>query len=165
VVNNIVAFNGYGMYEDDPARPFTPSHNCVYGNTTDYSGLTADDTNIAQNPRLVDYANGDVHLVALSPCIDAGDDSALMTGDLDTDSQSRTNGEHVDIGADEFSEIRLYNVANVIVALRLASGIGAATVDEIPRLNVEATGLSSDKVDLLDAIRIARKAAGLEANP
>ena len=58
-----------------------------------------------------------------------------------------------------------YLVADIRSALRNAAGLELLSAGEWTRLNVEQTGSSYGKVDLLDALRIARKAAGLEANP
>ncbi len=103
LVNNIVAFNSSGIYNDEG----TPSlrNNCMYGNTEyDYSGIpdpTGVDGNISMDPVFVDLPGGDYHLAAGSPCIDAGDDSAVDPAWLDMDGEGRIYGACVDIGADE----------------------------------------------------------------
>lgn len=56
-----------------------------------------------------------------------------------------------------------YTVAEAARALQIAAGLGgASSSSEIARLNVEGTGTT---VDVLDALRIARRAMGLDANP
>jgi len=54
------------------------------------------------DPLLVDPSNGDLHLAASSPAIDAGGSQpALSAGDQDIDGDDRLNGAAPDIGADE----------------------------------------------------------------
>jgi hypothetical protein len=50
-------------------------------------------------------------------------------------------------------------------ALRISSGLSAATPQDLARLNIVKTGESFVVVDLMDAVRITRKVAGLEPNP
>ncbi len=78
--NNIVAFNaGVGVFsEDDMDATFT--YNLVYGNGTDYSGLSGDGGgNLAVDPLFTntsddaDWTNDDFTLRSGSPAIDAGD--------------------------------------------------------------------------------------------
>jgi len=104
VVNTIVAFNGaQGIY----LASGTPvlRYNCVYGNAAaNYGNMTdptGTDGNISQDPLLVDYATGDIHLQPLSPCVDAGENAAVVSGWLDIDAEPRIQGGGVDIGADE----------------------------------------------------------------
>jgi parallel beta-helix repeat protein len=119
VSDNIVAFNSSGLYQSGTLGSPTLSHNCVYGNTTyNYSGVanpTGTNGNISVDPRFVNKNAGDYRLAAFSPCIDAGDNSALPAGmltDLDgcprflddpdtTDTGSGT-APIVDMGAYEF---------------------------------------------------------------
>ncbi|MEN6582905.1 MAG: NosD domain-containing protein, partial [Armatimonadota bacterium] len=106
IINNIVAFNTVGVYnsEGDARIKTIPtlSHNCVYGNTINYSGITASPTDISADPMFKDRTNGDYHLLSGSPCINTGDD-AVVSGDwIDMDSEARIGGSHVDIGADEW---------------------------------------------------------------
>ena len=59
--------------------------------------------NLNTDPLFVDQANGDFHLTAASPCIDAGNPAFLPpAGELDFDGDARLLGTAVDIGADEF---------------------------------------------------------------
>lgn len=58
-----------------------------------------------------------------------------------------------------------YTMAEAALALKLAAGLESSTADRMKRLNVCATGESQFAVDIADAVRIARKASRLEANP
>lgn len=105
IVNTIVAFNSSGIVAGGTGSNPTLRNNCVYGSgTSNYSGLTdptGTDGNISADPR---FANGQYsgwHLRLGSPCLNAGDDAAVQTGWPDLDGQTRIQGIHVDIGADE----------------------------------------------------------------
>jgi len=101
--NNIIAFNSTGIHVKD--MPVILRSNCVYGNTQyNYSGVpdpTGTDGNISTDPKLASVECGNLHIQPDSPCIDAGDDSAVEPGWLDMDGQPRIQGAHVDMGADE----------------------------------------------------------------
>lgn len=109
ISNNIIAFNSSGVYLPN-GTPALKS-NCVFGNTGyNYFGIgitdpTGTNGNLSQDPLLASKAFGTAHIQPDSPCVDAGDDSALaaITADylFDIDHQPRTIGSHVDIGADE----------------------------------------------------------------
>lgn len=102
VANNLIAFGSSGVMVSTASLLF--SNNCTFGNAAyNFQGMsdpTGTDGNISVDPLFLNPAS-DFHLAANSPCIDAGDDSAVGTGWLDLDGQPRTNGAHVDIGADE----------------------------------------------------------------
>jgi hypothetical protein len=80
----------------------TPSYSCIQN----WSGGTG---NISVNPHLIDPVNADFHLLADSPCIDAGG-TVTLTQDFEDDIRpyavftwdSRGDGSYYDIGADEF---------------------------------------------------------------
>lgn len=94
---------------------FQATSNIVYGNTTNtdgasganfsgcqwqYSnveGIAATNNNISADPLL--EGNGDFHLKANSPCIDAGDPATTLLTDID--GEARNQGAAPDIGADE----------------------------------------------------------------
>lgn len=87
--------------------------NCILWNNTDdlngcsatYSCIEDGDAgtgNISTDPDFVDAANDDYHLKADSPCIDAGDNSVIVPGDVDLDGHSRISDYQVDMGADEY---------------------------------------------------------------
>ncbi|MCU0229998.1 MAG: right-handed parallel beta-helix repeat-containing protein, partial [Acidobacteria bacterium] len=110
IVNNIVAFNTWGL-EEDLGNPYpeTIRFNDVYGNAvqgavTNYHQLpdrTGVDGNLSVDPKLTTYGTGRFHLQPDSPCLDAGDDAAAGADWEDLDLQPRKAGAHVDLGADE----------------------------------------------------------------
>jgi parallel beta-helix repeat protein len=106
LANNILAFNVWGVYiYRAPAAVMR--NNCVFGNPGgDYAGMPdhgGEDGNISEDPRLLNYAYGNLHIASDSPCVDAGSDSDTA-GDRDIDFQRRGLANPVDIGADECYE-------------------------------------------------------------
>lgn len=126
---NTVSVTGYGddLYIDsDMDRNNTGStinlYNNDLGSNSDFeTGQSEDlyifntdnyhhDGNIKEDPKLVDPANGDFHLQAGSPCIDAGDNDApglsLVSTDFEGDPRiidgDQDNNPVVDMGADEY---------------------------------------------------------------
>ncbi len=99
--NNIIAFNSSGIFQAwGPPALF---NNCLYNPDPDgyeYYGMIPGVSDLMADPR-VDREHGTLHLVAGSPCIDAGDDLSIAAGWIDMDDQPRKHGAHVDIGADE----------------------------------------------------------------
>lgn len=85
VSNNIVAFNRVGilksMYDGSPSL----TCNDVWGNPTgDYSPISlAHPTDISSDPLFANRSGGDYHLLAGSPCIDAGSNSSEPATDFD----------------------------------------------------------------------------------
>ncbi len=105
ISNNIIAFNSsYGVLCNRIMSGQTLSHNDVYGNPHNYQGPSPGATDISADPLFVDSAGSDYHLQAGSPCIDAGDDTAVDSSGLerDLDGNPRIIGSHVDIGAYEY---------------------------------------------------------------
>lgn len=68
--------------------------------------------NIDADPLLMDAGGGDFHLTRLSPCIDAGDSSAVAEN-ADFEGDPRIAGSAVDIGPDEYY-FHLYRNGGVI---------------------------------------------------
>jgi parallel beta-helix repeat protein len=117
IENNTIVGNAWGIYAYDSACPNV--RNCIFWSNGDdlhgcgatYSCVREGVTgvgNISSDPRFVDPANDDYHLLGDSPCIDAGDPSVDYAAQLDIDGQDRVmDGDidsvvRVDMGADEF---------------------------------------------------------------
>jgi hypothetical protein len=104
VRNNIVVDNGIGLSVDFDKGP-TWDHNLVYGNTTDYSGIsdqTGSSGNLRADPLFVGSATNDFHLSAGSAAIAAGSD--FNAPHIDFDGDGRPTGE-VDIGAFQYEGV------------------------------------------------------------
>ena len=89
VVNNAIVDNTSGVFDERSGGEF--SRNCVFGNQTDNNAGA-----VSGPPRFVNPAAGDFSLLATSPLIDAGDDTALGW------TERPVLGAEVDIGALEF---------------------------------------------------------------
>ncbi|HUO69804.1 MAG TPA: choice-of-anchor Q domain-containing protein [Solirubrobacteraceae bacterium] len=111
IANNVIASNsavGLFLSEVDPATTVTQHHNLFFANATDIAAnpsVSPGPGSIMADPLFV--GAGDYELKPDSPAIDAGDDSAVPTTDLegnpitDLDGNPRIQGSHVDIGAYE----------------------------------------------------------------
>ena len=84
LANCVVAFNTSGIWIDDGSTTSAVKKNCVYSNTSynykDFAGGTGD---IAQDPRFVNRAGGDYHLLPNSPCMEIADAATATQEDLD----------------------------------------------------------------------------------
>ena len=102
VANNIIANNSSGIYSQ-VSPPFAVSNNDVFNNTQNYIGLPSGTHDISLDPGFINEALGDFHLNPTSPCIDAGNNSAVPAW-LTTDFEGNPRIFHgnVDIGALEF---------------------------------------------------------------
>jgi len=103
VANNIVAFGQSGLSATTTGALLR--NNCIFGNgASNYQNIpdqTGTHGNISLDPLLVNAAANDFHLRLDSPCINAGDNSAVQVSWVDLDGQPRVLAGRVDIGADE----------------------------------------------------------------
>lgn len=170
VANCIMAYNARGVFNEGTGAPAIRSSDVGFNTTADYFGLadqTGTNGNIKQNPFFVNLAAGDLHLGAGSPCINTGDDSYTFAGETDRDGGARIWGAHVDMGAYELRSVPpvKYTLTDVANALRAAGGLLAIDLPGLQRLNLESGGTTANPINLLDALRIARKVAGVDSNP
>jgi hypothetical protein len=108
--NNILSGNGIGLEVVFGTEANNPvwQHNLVHGNATDFDGIldpTGTVGNIRADPRFVNGAGSDYHLLPGSPAIDAGTVALAPAHDFDGNARPRDgNGDgtsEVDIGAFE----------------------------------------------------------------
>lgn len=101
LTNNIIAFNTTGIKQTGSGS-IGLTKNCVFGNGTNYSGLSAGASDLSQDPQLTGSSEGDCHLGYLSPCIDAAQDMVAPPIIEDRDGALRPVGGLLDIGAYEY---------------------------------------------------------------
>jgi hypothetical protein len=107
ICNNILFNNGLGVGSTGDVW----QNNLVYGGQTLYSdqNLTGKNGNISTNPFFACLPSGDFHLLAGSPCIDAGTNGAPQLPAVDLDGNPRilagktNHSAIVDMGAYEFN--------------------------------------------------------------
>ena len=119
-VSNCILWNGAnGIWKNEPST--------ITITYSDIQGGWPGEGNINTSPFFIDIANDDYHLLRSSPCINAGDNTAVPfdTADLDgdgdinepvpfdLDSNPRITGERVDIGAYEYELLNTPPVADV----------------------------------------------------
>jgi len=159
--NNLLFGNDVGLMVDSGSPIFATNYptwenNLVYGSETNYlviPGQTGENGNISVNPYpfFANPAEGDFHLAAGSPCIDAGMNGAPDLPAVDFDGDPRvlagvSNGPAiVDIGAFEYNpaappNIKLYLVLPTNVVAVAAVGRTSAVVNySAPTVPPEAT--------------------------
>jgi len=103
--NNLVANNDMGM-----VGAISSDYNDVWNNTENYASAVPGAHDISLDPLFVDAANGDFHLQASSPAINAGTALAEVTTDIL--GAGRPQGAGYDIGAYEY-----YNIPVALTAL------------------------------------------------
>ncbi|MEW6606801.1 MAG: right-handed parallel beta-helix repeat-containing protein [bacterium] len=112
ITNNIITENGrtsdeyFGILSDNSSPQI--NYNCVWGNgqsgNNSYSGCSAGPNDISYNPQFI--SNGNFHLQPLSPCIDAGSNTAIGTITTDKDGNPRFVNGIIDIGAYEYQSMQ-----------------------------------------------------------
>ncbi len=94
-----------GVTEDaqlfnNPSNPLTVNYSCVEG----WSGIHGGTGNMGADPEFLDPTGGDLHLVGSSPCVNAGDNSAVTLA-FDLDGEARIVDDVVDLGAYEYRAV------------------------------------------------------------
>ena len=125
IFGNSAPGSGAGMFNS--ANSSVTVFNSIIGNGVSGGFVTLSHSDVARmnlaatpnangnfdaDPMFVNPANGDLHLQAGSPCIDAGDDSAIAGVTTDLDGNPRIVNAHVDLGAYEYQ-----NVAPILNAI------------------------------------------------
>lgn len=99
---NIVSLNNPGIFLTSSLSQ-NLAGNCIYGNSGyDFSGVADTAPYMALDPKFVDQAAGNYHLLPSSPCVNAGD-PLVLTSSQDVDGLPRVSGGVVDIGAYEWA--------------------------------------------------------------
>jgi hypothetical protein len=105
VRNNIIVGNNGGIHDLDSEAVITIDHNDVWDNGwANYVNVIAGTGDISADPLFVDVANGDYHLQAGSPCIDAGTSVGAPTHDI----EGTPRDAAPDMGAYEFRSFTIY---------------------------------------------------------
>ncbi|MBU0701735.1 right-handed parallel beta-helix repeat-containing protein, partial [bacterium] len=101
ITNNTILYNDFGISccNNDSSSPEV-ANNIVWSNATNYHNCSVGNYNISVNPQFI--GEGDYHLQATSPCIDAGTNTALSIPSTDKDGNPRIVNNTVDIGAYEY---------------------------------------------------------------
>lgn len=101
-----------GMSESSQisGAPLDINYTCVEGLT----GALGGTGNIRDDPMFLDFDNGDHHVDACSPVVDAGDPTFTPPPDeTDIDGDDRVIGDRVDMGADEVAELCFWPIPAV----------------------------------------------------
>lgn len=107
LANNVIAFNSSGILSFQAQPGETLSHNCVYGNTYfNYSNLSPGAGDISVDPQFIDAPDGDYHLLGTSPCINAGNDAYVVSGDTDLDGNPVPTTSAPTIGCYQFTSLQ-----------------------------------------------------------
>jgi hypothetical protein len=100
LTNNIVVSHTIGIRRSDNGfASMTLTNNDVWGNTTNYDGVSAGTGDVSVDPEFEDPDSDDYHLAVDSPCINAGTGVNGLYFDYDGD---RRTGTLLDVGADEY---------------------------------------------------------------
>lgn len=98
---NVVDYNLYFAPGGSSEANWTWKNKDYTGFSAYKSGTGNDAHSLFADPKFVNAAGGDFHLLSSSPAIDAGDTDNAIIGTLDIDGDPRVQGAAVNIGADE----------------------------------------------------------------
>ena len=133
--NSIVYYN-FSYYTNADSNPGFSFSNCCVSFPTNYLGAN----NFTNPPMFASLSAGDYHLIAASPCVNAGNNSGITSG-TDLDGNPRIVGGIVDLGAYEFQSPVHY----VKVPM-----FGATPVSPFTNWITAATNIQ-DAIDIADA--------------
>ncbi|MCE5315189.1 MAG: choice-of-anchor Q domain-containing protein [Armatimonadota bacterium] len=104
IANNIISFSEAGVKRLSSNAYAIPvlSYNDFFGNVENYVNIDPGIGDMCEDPLFVNSEDGDYHLTPVSPCINAGSNTADEIGLFDIDGEGRISGGNVDIGADEY---------------------------------------------------------------
>jgi hypothetical protein len=168
LTSNIVAKNETGLYaensEGNISHPTFRSND--FSNNGAYNAFgviypAGSDRNISADPLFAADAYREYHLSQHSPCLNGGDTSYVLEMETDIDGNWRVIDPNVDIGA---YEVTAYTATDAATALRIAAGIYSADYTDTARLDISPDSRDY-RITLEDAVRVACKVTGLEANP
>ncbi len=154
--NNIIAENGgYGLVMTPGETLFVRGNNDLWSNGAgEYLDTTPAAGDISAPPLFADAQNGDFHLLAESPCIDAGNTTTAATTDVDGEQRPAYDG--FDIGADEFATVigdidrdRRLDLSDLITVLRICTGLSVST-----DIHMDAEPVVDSRIDLMDGLHI-----------
>ena len=101
--NTVIMANNIGIEKTGAGVSITEQNCDVFGNTLNYSGLTASPTSISADPLFRGASTGDFRLASVSPCVNIGLNQDWMRTAKDFAGNPRLAAKIVDIGAYEVS--------------------------------------------------------------
>ncbi len=159
IINNIIAQNTFGLLTKPGSSLPVIDYNLVWNNSAaDYKGFQKGEHGISADPLMLNPENGDFHLTADSPCIDAG-----LTSDLskypDFDGIQRPVGASTDIGAYEYideSESPLRPTPPVIAAEVNGQNINI-TWNQVPWANRYILFYAPEDISYINTINLENR--------
>ncbi|MHC4140914.1 MAG: right-handed parallel beta-helix repeat-containing protein [Planctomycetota bacterium] len=143
--NCIITNNGQSGIEE-AAGTVDHTENLIWNNSPNYTGTSADATELSEDPLFVSAA--DRHLQETSPAIDEGTDGSAYTT-MDFDGQSRPADGGWDMGFDEYGTAVVVTIAS---DADQAFGIGDPVTAASP---ITVTDAPSPLINFIDDIRVS----------